>query len=420
MRIAMLADNDAVFDSRIRRQAAALAESGREVSVFCIRSGDAPAQETADRVTYVRRPMPRLKEIFLGRKSPGVMPEGARDVRAKTATSASTTAAEDAAKSPLRRFIGDLVVFKAIEHAFADDVSNFRPQVIHAHDLATLPAGARFATRLDARLVYDAHELEWDRNANYSRAVVAFRRYCEQKFIRRADRVITVSPSIAKFLSSKHQIAIPELVLNAPEAATSPPGGQTIRQACGLSPDAPLGVYVGALMPNRGLEQIITAAESLEGVVIALLGPGNSAFAARLRRLATDAGVDDRIMVLDPRPSETVVSFISDADFSLIPIQDVCLSYRYAFPNKLLESAFAGLPVVAANLPDISAFVRAFECGVVVDQSSPAAIADGARRVLSDPNAFRISPDNRKKLNSDYSWEEQKRKLCRLYDALDT
>ena len=72
-----------------------------------------------------------------------------------------------------------------------------------------------------------------------------------------------------------------------------------------------------------------------------------------MRLAAEREGVADRLHFVDPLPSEDVVGFLEDADASVIPIQNVCLSYDFCFPNKLLESVFPGLPVAVANLVEL-------------------------------------------------------------------
>lgn len=418
MRIAMLSDNDAVHDSRIRREAFALADAGHDVRVFCIRNSltgdEVPDEETVQGVLFVRRGMPRTKDIFFSRrhKSPPL------PMTRANANPALESSVDRHSPGPIKKIIGDILVFKGIERAFARDICAFEPDVLHAHDLATLPAGARLAADKRVRLVYDAHELEWDRNADYARPVVAWRRFLERRYATRADAVITVSPSIARFLVDRYAIDEPTLVLNAPSAAVTCRQSATVRDACPWPSGAPLGVYVGARMPNRGLEQAIDALARLDGVALACVGSGAPEYDAALKTRAEENSLGERFFLVDPVDSDAVARFISPADFSLVLVQDTCLSYRYAFPNKLLESTFAGLPILASSLSDISVFVREFGCGLVVDQTSPAAIATGVEQVLARPGDFRIAAERREAFTNEYAWDAQRQKLIDLYDGL--
>ena len=137
-----------------------------------------------------------------------------------------------------------------------------------------------------------------------------------------------------------------------------------------------------------------------------------------MRDRAAAYDVVERVHFVDPVPSAEVVSFIADADLSVIPIQNVCLSYALCFPNKLLESVFAGLPVVAADLVELRRFLEENPVGVVTDEGDPAAIAQAIvdvleRRQQLAPTAAVIDDIERR-----YGWEAQERRLLALYDRL--
>ena len=81
--------------------------------------------------------------------------------------------------------------------------------------------------------------------------------------------------------------------------------------------------------------------------------------------------VADRYHVVDPVSSREVVSFVRDADVSVVAIQNICLSYYYCMPNKLLESVMGGLPVVVSNLPELRQLVHVNGYGEIMDETCP-------------------------------------------------
>src|SRR5699024_5647755 len=64
------------------------------------------------------------------------------------------------------------------------------PDVVHAHDLNTLKAGAQAAAASDAKLVYDAHELHRHRN-DMGWLAQRRARIAERRLIREVDLFIT-------------------------------------------------------------------------------------------------------------------------------------------------------------------------------------------------------------------------------------
>jgi glycosyltransferase involved in cell wall biosynthesis len=129
-------------------------------------------------------------------------------------------------------------------------------------------------------------------------------------------------------------------------------------------------------------------------------------------------GVEGRLHFVDPVPAGMVKRFISTADVSLVLVQDACLSYRYSFPNKLLESLLAGLPVVASKLPEYEKLIARTGAGIAVDQADPMAIADGIREVLADKSRYAPQPDVLAKLESEFGWATQGQRLCSLYSSI--
>ena len=60
-------------------------------------------------------------------------------------------------------------------------------------------------------------------------------------------------------------------------------------------------------------------------------------------------GIGERLHILPPVAEHTICGFIAAADASLVLIENVSQSYEFSFPNKLLESLFAGLPVLVSD-----------------------------------------------------------------------
>jgi glycosyltransferase involved in cell wall biosynthesis len=80
-------------------------------------------------------------------------------------------------------------------------------------------------------------------------------------------------------------------------------------------------------------------------------------------------------------PPAELISLASQGDVAVIPIRDVCLSYRYCMPNKLFEAAFAGLPIVASNLPDMERFIIANDLGLVFETDSVESLIEAINEI---------------------------------------
>jgi glycosyltransferase involved in cell wall biosynthesis len=230
--------------------------------------------------------------------------------------------------------------------------------------------------------------------------------------------VITVSDSIADYLADLYKIKRPVVVLNAPSMTATAASGDHVRQRLGLSSETPLAVYVGSVTTNRGIENCVRALAHAPSLHIAAVGPRAAPVALSLMQDAKALGVENRFHLIDPVPHEDVTGFIRSADVSLILIQDTCLSYRFCFPNKLLESLLAGVPVLAAKLVELERIVAKTSAGLVVDQTNPAAIADGALKIARNRGRYAPGAETIEFIRRTYAWEQQRKVLLVLYGEL--
>lgn len=396
MNILMLANNTGESDARIMRAAKAARSFGHNVLVYGRIKTDFLAYENCEEIPILRfsASLPKLLKPRLA---------------TKVARSLLGTA-------------GWIMFLNG--RAFRAMGKTAAPHIVHAHDIYTLWAGWQIAKATGAKLIYDAHELETGRSG-VVRLQDRLRIKAYEKFlINRADAVITVSDSIADALVELYGIKRPVVINNAPyvsepQLSNGPEDRDNIRSRLGLHDNARLAVYIGAVTFNRGLEQVVRAMPSMPDVHVAMVGPRTHALTeSRIRALAHVNGVVDRLHLIDPVPNDRVTSFVKTADVSLVLVQDACLSYRFSFPNKLLESLFAGLPVVVSNLPEYTRMIEKTGAGVVVNQAKPAAIAEGVLRILSDRERYVPSSETISDLIRTYGWGAQAGKLISLYERV--
>ncbi len=301
---------------------------------------------------------------------------------------------------------------------------SLRPDVVHAHDLVTLSSGFAIAKRRGCNLIYDAHELET--HTNYWGLKDETRKWIEiyeRVLIRRTRAVITVCDSIADWLRDNYSIPRPIVVLNSPdldiESADAVPA-MNLRDALKLAPATSLAVYVGSVTIDRGLVQCVKATAQVPGLHFAFVGPRYSVTEQEIRDTAKALNIADRVHLVDPVPSRQVARFVAVADCSVIAIQNVCLSYYFCFPNKLLESSITGVPVAVARLIELERFVDKYGVGVVMDETDPVAIAAAIRKILADPGRYKPSAETLRDIRTTFGWPTQQRRLAELYRTIVT
>lgn len=374
MRVAMLLHKSVEFDSRVSREARALAAAGHQVTVVELHPGARGALDGFSRVSVsppalVRRTLPvgLYRAVFLA--------------------------------------------------AFLVRLLRLRPDIVHAHDAAMLLPGLAGARLTRARLVYDSHELATGvpyRDGRWA----AFVSVIERIAVPRADAVVTVTEGIAWRLQALYGLRDrPAVVRNV--TALAPPKGSTgvLRRRLRLDRE-PLVLHQGAPAPDRGGEQLIAAMVEVPGAHLVFLGSSPfPRYEDGLREQAAAAGVAGRVHFLPSVPLDRLLEHTADADVGVSLLQDTCENHRLALPNKLFEYVTAGVPVVVSDLPELGRLVEQHGIGWTVAPDDARALAERLRAALAE----RGDPARAERLAraaERLSWTREQARLVAVYDGL--
>ena len=103
-----------------------------------------------------------------------------------------------------------------------------------------------------------------------------------------------------------------------------------------------------------------------------------------------------------------------------MPVQPSTLNHRLNTPTRIFDAMGAGVPVVASDLPGMAEIVRETGIGVLVDPTSPTAIAAGDPEILDAPPE-RLAAYREACLaaaSGPYAWERGVERLLALYRNL--
>jgi len=280
-----------------------------------------------------------------------------------------------------------------------------RPIIVHCHDTSVLPIAVIVKFFTKAKLIYDAHELESNRNGltQLQGKLIFFVENILWQFI---DHLIVVSPSIQQWYQETIGSKSSDVILNSPTISNQHQSKDNyLRTKFSISKKCLIFIYVGILGKGRGLEKVIEVFSDLEDSAhLILLGYGE--FADQLKN-----NQFNNIHLHEPVPHAEVVGIIQSADYGLCLIERISLSDYYCLPNKLFEYCFAGVPVIASDFPDIRTLVSEYNIGICCDPDSHSL----NRAILSLINS---QPKFIFNDLSILSWQEQEHKLLHLYQKL--
>ena len=152
---------------------------------------------------------------------------------------------------------------------------------------------------------------------------------------------------------------------------------------------APLILYVGRLVPKKGLTDLLDAAALLarRGVSFRLRIVGDGIERTALENQAKELGLDDRVEFTGSRPPEHVREEYARAQLLVLPSVVLENGDRDGIPNVLVEAMSMGVPVVSTRVSAIPELVRDGETGLLVEARDPAALAGAMLEVLSNREA---------------------------------
>ncbi|MDQ3757723.1 MAG: glycosyltransferase, partial [Actinomycetota bacterium] len=243
----------------------------------------------------------------------------------------------------------------ALVDEFADGVlarveQGYVPQAFHANYWLSGIAGHTLKHRLDLPLVSTFHTLA---RVKAEGDVEPERRAAAEAHVMGCSDAVLASCSVeAQQIAALYGTDADRIEIVAPgvdHAYFSPGHRPQARRALGIREEGPVLLFVGRIQPLKGLDVAVRTLARLDAHDDALLvvvgGPSGlqgTAEIDRVRALAHQLGVADRILWVPPQPHELLSTYYRAADVCLVP------SRSESFGLVALEAAACGTPVVAA------------------------------------------------------------------------
>ena len=409
MRIGMILDVPTGFptDIRVAKEARALCEAGFEVALLARKSRpDQPMTETTDFGLQIRR----AKVV-----DPGPVRAALRSV--KTLCRPWFHFAEWA--GPIRDFIED-----------------FRPDVLHAHDLTIVPTVLDVNEPFGLPVVADLHENMPATRTAYMRSWPFWHRmrfhlsreyprwrWMERKALARCARVIVVVPEASVRLTEDYGLPADRIVVvsNTEDETTfnlDPPDEAILARYR----DCWAALYIGGIGAHRGIDTAIAAAplaarkiDRFRLVIVGIRGREKGQLLKLLRRY----GAEDCVQLVEWVPFSEVNSHVAAARVGLVPHNDFEHT-QTTVPHKLFQYMLMGKPVIVSDCAPLQRIVRDADAGLVFRAGDPASLAECLVRLHDDEAQLveRFSRNGRAAAIGPYAWRNDARRLLEIYQRL--
>lgn len=291
-----------------------------------------------------------------------------------------------------------------------------KPDLYVANDLDTLVPCHIVSWLFRRPLVYDSHEYY---TGQYSLTERDFKRSLwtkvERRLLPKVRYMITVSESIADLYRQEYGCD-PVVIRNLPLPASDILPHK--RSDLGAGADDLLVVFQDGSgdNPGRGADELLEAMTLVENVRLVIIGTGKRIEEARQQ--VQKQRLDSKVIFLDRMTWEEMIRFIKCCDAGLSIDADTCINQRLSLPNKLFDTIGAGVPVITSPLPEVSAVVSRYRCGLVLDEMTPRAIAGALSVLRDDRQLLSVLKDNARAASEELTWEKEQTKERELFQSV--
>ncbi len=229
------------------------------------------------------------------------------------------------------------------------------------------------------------------------------------------DKVVGNSHAVVEFYKQAgvptDKLALIYSGIIAEEPPTVDPAA--VRRGFGWNDDAPLALFAGRLMAQKGVDVLIAALDLLQHVrpQLRTLIVGDGPLKDELEETAHQFQLDDKVKFLGHR--DDVPKLLAAADFLVLP------SRYEGLPNVVLEAMAFRKPVVATAAPGTTEVVADGTTGLLVPIDDANALAKAMRTLVDDLELRRrMGVAGRTRVEVEFGVEAMVEKFAELYETI--
>ncbi len=252
--------------------------------------------------------------------------------------------------------------------------------VVHAHYV--FPTGMLallFKKVLGTRLVVTAHGGDIERMAKKNERI----RKWTKRILQEADEVIAVGHELQQTII--HDFGVEEkrvsiLNMGVNRSVFKPYPKEEVRQSLGIPNGVRPILFIGNLIPEKGVEELLAAFKELkmqdDQLQLYLIGnPKKQLYKEKLEALVRDQEIKG-VFFKEALPQQEIAKWMSAADLFVLP------SYLEGFGLVALEAMACGTPVVGTKVGGLR-YLLTDGHGVLVEPKQMESLRDGMEQVLS-------------------------------------
>lgn len=275
----------------------------------------------------------------------------------------------------------------------------FRPAVVHACDLDTLPPSYIYKVLFRKKLVFDVFDRLGMVYLPQKSTIKTLVDSLEEWFAMRSDVLILVSEKMQTTFGKKPKLCT--VIMNCPE-------DYPVKRTK-VDNNLLTLTYTGNITRKRGIEIVTEAMKNLEGVELVLAGR------------ILDKEFFDKIVRLPNVNYKGLLSPNGALELEgnsdvLISLYDLSVAnYNLAMPNKTFEAMMCGIPVITNVALEL---IDETDCGVKVKYDDLDQVKSAIISLRDDKLRKKLGANGRIAFDKKYNWNEMEKELHMIYDGL--
>ena len=278
--------------------------------------------------------------------------------------------------------------------------------VVHCHDLNTLPIGIKLKKKLGLPLIYDAHEI-WGYMVSRGMSWWKYYIWKEKHIIKHVDRIITVNEPLKTYFNNFTNKPV-TIIMNCKPLQNKtyePPNNKKFTL-----------LYIGTLGKSRYLLELADVVEELPDVKCIIAGSAMHEYVDLLKNKCSKI---QNVDFIGRVPRENVLPMTKKADAVICMTSPFDPNNSRATANKQFEAMVCARPIICTKGTYPGIFTEKYNCGLTAEYNKQS-LKEAIIKLRDNPKLCKeLGKNSLKAAIKGYNWKKQEEKLMKTYKEFE-